>query len=721
MLSLALWGPATCTSGGDTTVADIYNPSGQLVASLSSGCGGAAMNLTLTNSGVFTILVHESAYRRTVSYQMSIQSVTGGGCNGTAIACGQTVANTTTYYSQMDPYSYVGTAGQMLSLALWGPATCTSGGDTTVADIYNPSGQLVASLSSGCGGAAMNLTLTNSGVFTILVHESAYRRTVSYQMSIQSVTGGGCNDTAIACGQTVANTTTYYSQMDPYSYVGTAGQMLSLALWGPATCTSGGDTTVADIYNPSGQLIASLSSGCAGGAMNLTLTNSGVFTILVHESAYQRTVSYQMSIQSVTGGGCNGTAIACGQTVANTTTYYSQMDPYSYVGTAGQMLSLALWGPATCTSGGDTTLADIYNPSGQLIASLSSGCSGAAMNLTLTSSGIFTILDHESAYRRTVSYQMSIQSVTGGGCNGKIISCGQTINGQIRQDSQMNAYALVASAGEHVILSDSGSSGIVVDMYDPTGSKVVSMGISTSTNYTFADTGIYTVVVHSGSYNGTGSYSLDLTVFGGCAQEFVDLAVVTTNQSGCLPIVLDVSSPVIWVSFTVETPPGIFSAATIESNNPFTNATITPGTNSQWFVTMQASSTNEVTGVITIGAICFTTETTQSAFVPIGISNLVVSNTDGFIPGPILAGGTAVVIANQSLLQAGWATNGQRMYTLYGKPNTPYEIEYATNVGASALWFPLSTNTLPSNSIYTSLLQGSLSNARSLFIRALEK
>jgi len=78
------------------------------------------MNLTLTNSGVFTILVHESAYRRTVSYQMSIQSVTGGGCNGTAIACGQTVAATTTDNSQMDPYSYLGTAGQMLSLALWG-------------------------------------------------------------------------------------------------------------------------------------------------------------------------------------------------------------------------------------------------------------------------------------------------------------------------------------------------------------------------------------------------------------------------------------------------------------------------------------------------------------------------------------------------------------------------------------------------------------------------
>ena len=306
--------------------------------------------------------------------------------------------------------------------------------------------------------------------------------------------------------------------------------MLSLALWGPATCTSGGDTTVADIYNPSGQLIASLSSGCYGAAMNLTLTNSGVFTILVHESAYRRSVSYQMSIQSITGGGCNGTAIACGQTVAATTTDNSQMDPYSYLGTAGQMLSLALWGPATCTSGGDTTVADIYNPSGQLVASLSSGCSGAAMKLTLTSSGIFTILVHESAYRRTVSYQMSLQSLTGGGCNGDSIFCGETVNGQISYPSEMIGYEMVANAGEHVLFSDGGFSGMVVDIYDPTGSNVVSIGPSASTNYTFADTGIYTVVVHDGNYTGTGSYGLTLTVFGGCSSLPTD-SLSPTNQA----------------------------------------------------------------------------------------------------------------------------------------------------------------------------------------------
>ncbi len=598
---------------------------------------------------------------------------------------------------------------------------------------YNPNGQLLASLtaafqnSSGNSGAALNLTLTNSGTFTILVHDSGYVQTASYALSIQSVTNGGCDSKVISCGQTLASSTTNNSEMDAYSFVGSAEQIVSVSIW--SSLTDGG--MEADIYNPNGKLLASLtaafqnSSGNSGAALNLTLTNSGTFTILVHDSGYVQTASYALSIQSVTNGGCDSKVISCGQTLASSTTNNSEMDAYSFVGSAEQIVSVSIW--SSLTDGGME--ADIYNPNGKLLASLtaafqnSSGNSGAALNLTLTNSGTFTILVHDSGYVQTASYALSIQSLTGGGCDPKVISCGQTIDGKISLGSQMNAYELPANAGEHVILSDSGSSGIVVDMYDPTGSHVVSMGVSTSTNYVFADTGIYTVVVHSGTYVGTGSYGLTLTVFGGCAQESVVLAVVTTNQGGCLPLVLDVGSPVVWVSFTVETPSNIFSAASIECYNPFTNATITnvPGTNSQWFVTMQASSTNEVTGVFTNGAICFTTESTQSAFVPVELSNLVVTNEGGSIPGPILEGGTAVVIANQSLLEAGLATNGQRMYTLYGKPNTPYEIEYATNMSASLLWFPLSTNTLPANSIYTSLLQGSFSNAPSLFIRALEK
>ena len=289
--------------------------------------------------------------------------------------------------------------------------------------------------------------------------------------------------------------------------------------------------------------------------MNLTLTNSGTYTIVVHNSAFVYSSSYALSIQLTIGGGCNSKAISCGQTVANATTNNSEMDAYSYAGTAGGSLAVSLWlGLNPNPNFYHAMVADIYNPDGQFLTSVSDteyydvGC-GGEVNLTLTNSGTYTIVVHNSAFVYTSSYALSIQSVIAGGCNGDSIFCGATINGQITQVSQMIGYELVANAGEHVIFSDGGFSGMVVDMYDPTGSNVFSIGASTSTNYIFADTGIYTVVVHAGNYIGTGSYGLTETVFGGCsalptnsispANEAVpigNLATLTAVASGPTPL-----------------------------------------------------------------------------------------------------------------------------------------------------------------------------------------
>jgi hypothetical protein len=523
-LVFALYGPLNCGSPYQTMSADIYDPEGQYLESVTSGnCNtGAAIGMTLTNSGTFTILVHCAAYNRTGGYSLSIQSTTGGGCNSTPITCGQTISAGTSFDSQINAYSYDGTAGQELMFALYGPLNCGSPYQTMSADIYDPEGQYLKSVVSGnCNtGAAIGMTLTNSGTFTILVHCAAYNATGSYSLSLQSVTGGGCDSTPITCGQTVSSNTSINTQMDAYSYNGTAGQELVFALYGPLNCGSPYQTMSADIYDPEGQYLESVTSGnCnTGAAIGMTLTNSGTFTILVHCAAYNRTGGYSLSIQSTTGGGCNSTPITCGQTISASTSFDSQINAYSYDGTAGQELVFALYGPLNCGSPYQTMSADIYDPEGQYLKSVVSGnCNtGAAIGMTLTNAGTYTILVHCAAYNAIGSYSLSLQSVTGGGCGGVAIPCGNTLAGQTSFPSQMNAYELIANAGEHILLTDSGFSGMAVNVYDPTGSNVVSMGAPASTNYTFAATGIYTVLVYSSSFSKYGSYGLTETVFGGC-------------------------------------------------------------------------------------------------------------------------------------------------------------------------------------------------------------
>jgi ribosomal protein S6E (S10) len=152
-----------------------------------------------------------------------------------------------------------------------------------VADIYSPSGQLLISIDGGSDavGHTVSMTLTNSGTFTIMVHESLYRATATYYLTIQSSAVGGCNSRTISCGQTVTTNTSLLTEMHAYNYTGTAGQQLTFAFYG---AIAGADCMLADIYSPSGQLLTSIDGGSdgVGHTVSLTLTNSGTFTIMVH-------------------------------------------------------------------------------------------------------------------------------------------------------------------------------------------------------------------------------------------------------------------------------------------------------------------------------------------------------------------------------------------------------------------------------------------------------
>ena len=137
---------------------------------------------------------------------------------------------------------------------------------------------------------------------------------------------------------------------------------------------------------------------------------------------------------------------------------------------------------------------------------------------------------------------LSIQSVTGGGCNGRTLPCGQTVNGSITKKSEIVAYRLAGNAGEHLILSASGFGSMVADVYDPTGGNIASIGPSGTANLALATTGDYTVLVHASNYSDAGGYGLTLTVFGGCTQLYLGMVVGRTQQVACVPLRLVAST-----------------------------------------------------------------------------------------------------------------------------------------------------------------------------------
>ena len=520
LVAISLYGPLGQYSPYPHMNADVYAPGGQVVATVTSGNynTGGELTLTFTNSGIYTIIVHANNYGATGGYSMSLQSVAGGGCDSTPIACGQTVSTNTSYNTEMDAYSCVGTAGQLLTIGLYGPINRYSPYQAMSADIYTPSGLLLSTAGSGNynTGGALTVTLPDSGVYTILVHANNYNGVGAYSLSLQTLTGGGCNGTPIVCGQTVATNTSYNTEMDAYSYAGTAGQIVSFGLYGPINRYSPYQAFNADIYTPGGQLVSTVASGNfnTGGANTVTLPVSGVYTILVHANNLNGVGYYSMSLQTLTGGGCDSTPIACGQTVSTNTSYYSEMDAYSYAGTAGQLLAIGLYGPINRYSPYQAMNADIYAPSGQLVSTVASGNynTGGAITVALPVSGVYTILVHANDWNGVGAYAMSLQALTGGGCDSTPIECGQTVNARTVQPTEMDAYGFVTSGGP-VIFSVSGYSGARFDLYDSGGNDMLTVGPGAGPITNLA-AGTYTFLVHDVNFAAAGDYGFTVTCLG---------------------------------------------------------------------------------------------------------------------------------------------------------------------------------------------------------------
>jgi hypothetical protein len=88
----------------------------------------------------------------------------------------------------------------------------------------------------------------------------------------------------------LTNAITTAAQVDQYTYTGSAGELISVALEGFSYF---GGSVLADFYDPRGHLVSTLSPSTAA---NITLTNGGAYTILVHDSSYSATGSYTIGL-----------------------------------------------------------------------------------------------------------------------------------------------------------------------------------------------------------------------------------------------------------------------------------------------------------------------------------------------------------------------------------------------------------------------------------------
>jgi YD repeat-containing protein len=359
--------PAATAS--DTVKIIVTAPDGSLAASancLPSFSFGCVFNLINTQAGTYTIVLTPPAASTATSMQLWVSTDTLS-----------TIAVNTAATANIDRpgrnvrYSYNGTAGQLLGMAL----SNATGGFTTgltlaSATIFAPDGTELSTFNSAVGGAtATDLVpalLPATGIYTIVVEGSnAYggnatgtiKLTVSDAVLVSLAPNGAASSASTTLpGQVIRGVMTVTA-------AGNYGIGLTNLSMTPAASAAEYFNVYA--FQPDATLVATTNctpSTNAGCVLNLRNTVAGSYTIVL-EAPGKTASSAQIWVSTDTAS-----------TIVLSTAVTANIDragrnvTYSFNGTLGQTLSLALSNPSGGLTG-STVSATVISPDGTILGS----------------------------------------------------------------------------------------------------------------------------------------------------------------------------------------------------------------------------------------------------------------------------------------------------------------------------------------------------------------
>ncbi|GJG96677.1 IPT/TIG domain-containing protein [Cupriavidus pauculus] len=473
----------------------VYGPDGSSVASnsyVSSGTPSGVLQLNnLQQSGTYTVVV--DPYVATTG-KVGLQLL--GSAAGTMAVDGAPLA-----ISQMagavGRYTFDGVAGQRLGLGLDTLTTTPTGGSASITVIATDNATTLVSCGgfSAPGGSCSLPSLPSTGTYTVVVTPGTIGTALSGNLTLSS----DIRDTLTANAPATIFATTRVGQNGRYTFTATAGQNLTLA-WSNATFA--GSYTYVYVYGPNGNSLTSQyfsSTTTPSGSVQLaSLQQTGTYTVVV--DPYGSSIG-QVGLQLLAPSG--GTLAVDGEPLA-VNQVAGASGRYTFAGTAGQRLGLALDSLVTTPVGGAATVT-IVSPDdvSTLVNCGTVYAPGNSCNLpSLPSTGTYTVVVTPSASSTALTGKLTLSADVR---DTLTANAAATIFAPNRP-GQNGRYTFTATAGQDLTLVWSGTTFVgsytSVYVYAPNGSTLTST--NTSSTYlqngsmqltNLQQSGTYTVVV----------------------------------------------------------------------------------------------------------------------------------------------------------------------------------------------------------------------------------
>jgi hypothetical protein len=348
--------------------------------------------------GTYTILVADDLNgTQTGSYGLHLQQLNSPD-NATPIDFGQTKTGSINQVAEMDAYSFMATAGDVVLVG----ASQATGDMWPRVRLYDPAGNLVGT-SGDSRHTEVQVTLASRGAHTLLISDD-FDGTLTgvYGLHLQRLNNPG-NAAPIDFGQTLTGSINQAAEMDAYTFAADAGDVVLIG----AGRSTGNLWPQIRIFDPEGSLVG-IAADSTHAEVQVMLAASGTYTLLIADDLNgSHTGGYGLHLQRLNNPG-NARALVYGDLVSATINMVAEMDAYTFSGSAGDAIVINM----ARTSGSLWPQIRLFDPDGEA-AGTASGSTSAELNTTLTEAGTYTILAADDLNGTlTGGYDLQIQKTT---------------------------------------------------------------------------------------------------------------------------------------------------------------------------------------------------------------------------------------------------------------------------------------------------------------------
>ena len=379
---------------GSAPSATLYAPSG---ASVVTFIGHGQENITLPEDGLYVVRINANNFVTTGSYSFGIESLIPATAGSPQLSYGDLVADDIVA-AEVDLYTFTGTTGDFIAMTMAKTGGWSAFGSAPQATLYAPSG---ASVVTFIGNGQQNITLPEDGLYVVRINANNFVTGGSYSFGIESLIPATAGSPQLAYGDLVADDIVA-AEVDLYTFTGTTGDFIAMTMAKTGGWSAFGSAPEATLYAPSG---ASVVTFIGNGQEVQELPEDGLYVVRVNANNFVTAGSYSFGVEGLSPITAGSPTLTKGPVTAGSLAAAAQVDLYTYLGSAGESLTVTLSKTGGFPAFGSSALITIYSPSRNIVLSF---VATDQQSISLPEAGTYVIQVNANNFVSTGTYSLGL-------------------------------------------------------------------------------------------------------------------------------------------------------------------------------------------------------------------------------------------------------------------------------------------------------------------------